>query len=233
MNIGICVCINPAPLLSCWILILFHRKQVPSEYIRVNHWHLHRQHSEWRQNAVKILRWILPASQDQQHRAGIHISSVSVSDFSCSGLWEGHESTSMRVTCRLCLFSVGFSVFLTTPHYWLSDSDHSSPTWAKFFPCVATFFFSQTFHHSFFTSWCLAPHSNCWLTLKGASSEFSTLCVIFSGKKDKKKQVTKTTVDTFTARFRLSSMEKKACNYVSSLTVIQLLDYRDRTCTIW
>lgn len=149
MNIGKCVCINPAPLLSCWILILFHRKQVPSEYIRVNHWHLHRQHSEWRQNAVKILRWILPASQDQQHRAGIQISSVSVSDFSCSGLWEGHESTSMRITCRLVvLFFVFvlcwiFCFFLTTPHYRLSDSDHSSPTWAKFFPCVATFFFLE------------------------------------------------------------------------------------------
>lgn len=72
-----------------------------------------------------------------------------------------------------------------------------------------------------------------WLTLKGASSEFRTLGVIYSDRKDKKKHVTKTTVDTFTARHGLSSMEKKACNYVPSLAAMQLLDYRDRTCTGW
>lgn len=72
-----------------------------------------------------------------------------------------------------------------------------------------------------------------WLTLKGASSEFRTLGDIYSGRKDKKKHVTKTTVDTFTARHGLSSMEKKACNYVPSLAAMQLLDYRDGTCTGW
>lgn len=72
-----------------------------------------------------------------------------------------------------------------------------------------------------------------WLTLKGASSEFRTLGVIYSSRKDKKRHVTKTTVDTFTARHGLSSMEKKACNYVPSLAAMQLLDYRDRTCTRW
>lgn len=144
-------------------------------------------------------------------------------------LWESHAGLQC---CFACLFSVGFSVFVTEPRYRLSDSARSSSTWAKFLPRVASFFFvSRAFCHSFFTSWCLAPRSNCWLTPKGASSEFTTLCVIFSGRKDEKKQVTKTTVDTFTARLGLSSVEQKACNYVYSLTVIQLRDYRDRICT--
>lgn len=140
MNIGRCVCNNPVSLFSWWISVLFHSKQVPSEYIRVNHWHLHCQHREWRQNTVKILHSILPASPDQQHRAGIHIGSVPVLDFSCSGLWEGHESTSVGITCRrvmlFCVFVLcRIFCLLTELHDRLSDSDSTSPTWDKFSPC--------------------------------------------------------------------------------------------------
>lgn len=96
-----------------------------------------------------------------------------------------HKYGNHMPACSVALYvcSLLDFLFLTEPHYRFSDSDRLSPTWAKYLPSVATFFFPWTFCHSFFTSWYLAPRSNCWLTLKGASSEFSTLCVIFSGKK--------------------------------------------------
>lgn len=105
-----------------------------------------------------------------------------------------------------------------------------SPIWAKSSPFVASIQLFFSLEPSAIQFLLLgALHRS--LTLKGASSEFRTLGVIYSGGKDKKKHVTKTTVDTFTARHGLSSMEKKACNYVPSLAAMQLLDYRDRTCT--
>lgn len=84
-----------------------------------------------------------------------------------------------------------------------------------------------------FATWCFTRCSNCWLIPLGASSEFRPLSVIYRGRKDKKEDVTKTTVDTFTLHTGLGWMEKKAYNYVSSLTAIQLPDYKDRTCTSW
>lgn len=97
---------------------------------------------------------------------------------------------------------------------------------------TVNFFFSflTSCHSFFFSTGCLPLCSNCWLIPMGASSEFRFLRVIFRGRKDKREHVTKTTADTFTVQTGLGSMEKKACNYVSSLTVIQLPDYRDATC---
>lgn len=53
-------------------------------------------------------------------------------------VWASHAGLQC---CFMCLFSVRFS----EPHYRLSDSAHSSPTWAKFLLRVASFFFSFFF----------------------------------------------------------------------------------------
>lgn len=145
----------------------------------------------------------------------------------------------MGITCRWVLLLWVFVLWYTClcwlprlPYRYCGTLCWSNCGWTVCTLCMIMFItpvliFNPPF---MFATWCFTLRPN-WLIATGASSAFIPFSFIYRDTKGKKEDVTKTTVDTFALHTGLGWMEKKAYNYVSSLTVTQLPDYRDGKCT--
>lgn len=169
---------------------------MPSEHIRDKRWHLPRQNCEWRQTQLKFCtKSDLPARINSAAPASTSLP------FQCRiSHAQAHEKvTSTGITCwRVVLFCVFVLCWifcvLTEPRYRLSPSGHSSPT-LNSYPVLQLFFFLNI--PPFVDALHRVPTVDSHQRGLPLSSVPATL--FLAAKKDKKKQVTKTTVDTFTA----------------------------------